>query len=289
MKKYLLIISSLSLVISLFFAACGGASSTFVNVSMPNFKPQVNPDIKPVSSGARVALQEINIERNNNYTDYFENSVLRIRIDEEIELLKQNLEEQMKNIIALKGYELSNSNPHYKLTSNITIYIDESNAQKSEQWLSGESITSNLGLRFEGHIDFINANKPQSATNIKSNTQLDSNVELVYPIKSTEGVNMFKTTLSSVPTQLNKGLERPAFEIDKSFLSFYKSTLKSLYENMPKATGFEGSETQNEEGYAEFNIDNSFDEENVKAVETSTNESQENIHKHEDDGFVIFD
>ncbi|EDP2958662.1 hypothetical protein GJT25_06400, partial [Campylobacter jejuni] len=97
MKKYILLASSM-----LILAACGGTSSNFVNVSMPNFKPQVPTKVEPINSGVSIALEPINIEQNNNYSDYFENSVLKIRIEKEIDLLKQNLEEQIKTIAQLK-------------------------------------------------------------------------------------------------------------------------------------------------------------------------------------------
>ncbi|HDZ5075369.1 TPA: hypothetical protein RTH04_000591 [Campylobacter jejuni] len=230
MKKYILLASMLIL------TACGGTSSNFVNLSMPNFKPQVPTKIEPIDSGVSITLEPINIEQNNNYSDYFENSVLKIRIEKEIELLKQNLEEQIKTIVQLKGYKIVNTNPDYTLKSLISVYTEEKNAQKTSNFMNGDYAKSNLGINFKGKIDFIDAHNPQNSTNLSSNTKLDSLVTLSYPIKNDDGVNMFKTTISTVPTQLNKGLEQPAFEIDKSFLAFYKNTLTTLYNNLPKAT-----------------------------------------------------
>ncbi|EAI4525961.1 hypothetical protein BA694_08040, partial [Campylobacter jejuni] len=231
MKKYILLASSM-----LILAACGGTSSNFVNVSMPNFKPQVPTKVEPIDSGVSIALEPINIEQNNNYSDYFENSVLKIRIEKEIDLLKRNLEEQIKTIAQLKGYKIVTTNPDYTLKSSISIYTEEKNAQKTSNFMSGDYVKSNLGINFKGKIDFIDAHNPQNSTNLSSSTKLDSLVALNYPIKNDDGVNMFKTTISTVPTQLNKGLEQPAFEIDKSFLAFYKNTLNTLYNNLPKAT-----------------------------------------------------
>ena len=76
-------------------------------------------------------------------------------------------------------------------------------------------------------IDFIDAHNPQNSTNLSSSTKLDSLVALNYPIKNDDGVNMFKTTISTVPTQLNKGLEQPAFEID-NFIQKYSPQLKKV-------------------------------------------------------------
>ncbi len=230
MKKYILLTSAL------FLLACGGTSNNFVNVSMPNFKPQVPTKIEPIDSGVSIALESINIEQNNNYSDYFENSVLKIRIEKEIELLKQNLEEQIKTIIQLKGYKIVNSNPDYTLKSLINIYIEEKNIQKTNSFISGNSIQSNLGINFQGEMNFTDVHNPENSTNFSSSTKFDSLVPLNYPIKGDDGINMFKTTISTVPTQLNKGLEHPAFEIDKNFLTFYKNTLNTLYNNLPKAT-----------------------------------------------------
>lgn len=285
MKKMILLSTTL------LFIACSNTSSNFVNVSMPNFKPQSPTQIQTTNSGIKIALKPLIMEQNNNYSDNFENSVLRIRIDKENELLKQNLEEQIKVIAQLRGYEMDNENPDYTLKGRIKIFIEEKEVQKTSEWLNGDSIDSKLGLKFEGKMEFADAHNPQNTTNISSDTKLDSLVQLTYPIKSGEGVGMFKTTLSNVPTQLNKGLERPAFEIDKAYLAFYKNTLNSLHKNLPKATDLGKSEPQNVKEYNEF-INESFSEENPS--KQSHNEKENHTQKtsttnQTEDGVIIFE
>ncbi|ENE0596599.1 hypothetical protein ABME35_000850 [Campylobacter upsaliensis] len=282
MKKTLLLSTAL------FFAACSNTSSNFVHVSMPNFKPQTPTQIQAINSGIKIALEPLALEQNNNYSDNFENSVLKIRIDKENELLKQNLEEQIKTIAKLKGYELDNTNPDYKLKGIIKIFIDEKEIQKTSEWLSGDSIDSKLGLKFEGKIEVVDAYNPQNKTKISSDTKLDSFIDLTYPIKSSDGVGMFKTTLSNVPTQLNKGLERPAFEIDKAYLAFYKNTLNSLHANLPKALDLGKSEPQNTKEYNEF-INEGFSEENpTQQRHKKESQMQEAPINSEEDGVIIF-
>ncbi|ARJ56142.1 hypothetical protein [Campylobacter cuniculorum] len=281
MKKY-----ALSMVFALFLSACGKTSSSFINVSMPNFKPQTPIKTETPHSGVKISLEAINIEQNNNYSDYFENSTLKFRIDKEIELLKQNLEEQMKTIARLKGYELSSTNADYKLQSTLSIYIEEKNAQKTSEWLNGDSISSNLALNFQAKMEFIDAHNPQNITNITSNAKTDSFVSLTYPVKSGEGVGLFKTTFSAVPTQLNKGLERPAFEIDKAFLAFYKTTLNTLYENLPQALNSNNENNQGNQEFNEFINDESFNE-TFNENQNSQN-SSEKSHKNTD-GVIIFE
>ncbi|MFQ6342403.1 hypothetical protein [Campylobacter sp. VTCC 70190] len=272
MKKYIILASSM-----LILTACGGTSSNFVNVSMPNFKPQVPTKVEPIDSGVSIDIEPVSIEQNNNYSDYFENSVLKIRIEREIELLKQNLEEQIKTIAQLKGYKIVESNPDYTLKSLISVYIEEKNTQKTSNLMSGDSIKSNLGINFQGKIDFIDAHNPQNSTNLSSSTKLDSLVALNYPIKNDDGINMFKTTISNVPTQLNKGLERPAFEIDKSFLAFYKNTLNTLYNNLPKATdiGKTIPDNTNASGFNSFDGSVIF-EENLSHTQPNEADTSEN-------------
>ncbi|MCR2117215.1 hypothetical protein CUPS3808_04965 [Campylobacter upsaliensis] len=283
MKKTLLLSTAL------FFAACSNTSSNFVHVSMPNFKPQTPTQIQAINSGIKIALEPLALEQNNNYSDNFENSVLKIRIDKENELLKQNLEEQIKTIAKLKGYELDNTNPDYKLKGIIKIFIDEKEIQKTSEWLSGDSIDSKLGLKFEGKIEFVDAYNPQNKTKISSDTKLDSFIDLTYPIKSSDGVGMFKTTLSNVSTQLNKGLERPAFEIDKAYLAFYKNTLNSLHANLPKALDLGKSEPQNTKEYNEF-INEGFSEENpTQQRHKKESQMQEAPTNSEEDGVIIFE
>lgn len=286
MKKYLILFLS-----SLILVACSGTSSKFVNVSMPNFKPQITQAPNTTNSGIKVNLEPILIERNNNYSDYFENSVLKIRIEKELELLKENLEEQIKTILAFRGYELSSNNPDYKLQTQINVYIEENSVEKSTNFFSGDSVSSNLGLKFQGKIQFINSHNPQNSTNITSNTELESNIALNYPVKSTDGINMFKTTLSSVPTQLNKGLETPAFEIDKSFLYFYKNTLNALYNNLPKADDLGKNNTESKKEYNEFIPSQNF-EENLPKIEEnsqSSNQNKQDNNSKNPSGVVIFE
>ncbi|CAM4004117.1 Lipoprotein [Campylobacter hepaticus] len=257
MKKYIILIINI-----LFLTACGGTSNNFINLSMPNFKPQTPTKIEAINSQISVKLETINLEQNNNHSDYFQNSVLKIRIEKEIELLKQNLEEQIKTILELKGYKITNSNPDYTLKSSINIYTEEKNVQKISNFMQGEFIKSNLGINFKSKIEFIDMHNLKNSSNFSNNTKLDSLIALNYPIQSNEGINMFKTTISTVPTQLNKGLEKPAFEIDKSFLSFYKNTLETLYKNLPKATDIE--KTTRKTQFNEFNnFDNNIFEESI--------------------------
>ncbi|TEY02705.1 hypothetical protein [Campylobacter sp. US33a] len=232
MKKILLSSAAAFLLIS-----CSNTSSQFINVSLPNFKPLAPTQITTPQSNIAINFSTIEIEQNNNYSDYFQNSILKIRLDKEIELLKQNTEEQIKTILALKGYKIDNtSNAPYSLKGKIIVFIQEDNIEKSSTWLNGESVNSTLSLSFKAKIDFVDNTNAQNYTEFSSNTNLDSSIHLVYPIKSGEGVNIFKTTISTVPTQLNRGLEKPAFEIDKTFLTFYKNTLDTLYNKMPQAT-----------------------------------------------------
>ncbi|MBK1972087.1 hypothetical protein JG677_04430 [Campylobacter sp. TTU-622] len=271
-------------------SACSSTSSNFVNVSLPNFKPQVPTKIEPIQSNVKISLEPINIEQNNNYSDYFENSVLKLRIEKEIDLLKENLEEQIKTIALLAGYEIDDKQPDYKLKTTISIYIEEKEIQKTNELLSGDFINSKLGMAFKANAEFINIYDPQNKTNMTSNTKLDSLISLTYPIKSDDGINMFKTSISSVPTQLNKGLERPAFEIDKSFLAFYKNFLNTLYSNLPKALDIGKPSVQNKQEFNEFNAQD-FEEKDNKTNHNNTSETSEEKHSQNknDDGVIIFE
>lgn len=102
-----------------------GVQAVILSMFLCQFKPQVPTKVEPIDSGVSIALEPINIEQNNNYSDYFENSVLKIRIEKEIDLLKQNLEEQIKTIAQLKGYKIVTTNPDYTLKSSISIYTEE--------------------------------------------------------------------------------------------------------------------------------------------------------------------
>lgn len=236
----------------LFFYACSNTSSNFVHFSLPNFKPQVSANTDNIEkSGIKVKLSDIKIDQNSDYSEDFRQSVLNIRINKEIELLKENTKEQISTILALKGYEINNEIYDYELNTSINIFIKEDNLSQSSQFFNGQSIESDLIIIFDANIDFVNAKDSQDFQKIATNTKLDSGIKIIYPIKSEDGITMFKTSLSSVPTQLNKGLEEPAFNIDKAFLSFYKSTLNTLYNNIPQANTLKKEEDKKE--YNDFN------------------------------------
>lgn len=78
MKKYILLASSM-----LILAACG-VQAVILSMFLCQFKPQVPTKVEPIDSGVSIALEPINIEQNNNYSDYFENSVLKIRIEKKL-------------------------------------------------------------------------------------------------------------------------------------------------------------------------------------------------------------
>lgn len=286
MKKYILIT-----IFAILFSACSSTSSNFVNVSLPNFKPQVPTKIEPIQSNVKISLEPINIEQNNNYSDYFENSVLKLRIEKEIDLLKENLEEQIKTIALLAGYEIDDKQPDYKLKTTVNIYIEEKEIQKANELLGGDFIDSKLGIAFKANSEFINVYDPKNKTDMSSNAKLDSLINLTYPIKSDDGIGMFKTSISNVPTQLNKGLERPAFEIDKSFLAFYKHFLNTLYSNLPKALDLGKPSIKNTQEFNEFNTQD-FEEQNTDKIDLNndnTDNDEEKYPQKNDDGVIIFE
>ncbi|ENY8182908.1 hypothetical protein ACUQS8_001908, partial [Campylobacter coli] len=69
----------------------------------------------------------------------------------------------------------------------------------------------------------------------------------------------------------------PAFEIDKSFLHFYKNTLNTLYNNLPKATDI-GKTVPNSNtdssGFNHFDTNTIF-EENLPQEQNLDNSSQD--------------
>ena len=280
MKRYFL------LVLSVFFVACSSANSNFVTLSLPKFKPQVPNQTQTTYSEVKVFVEPVMIEQNNNYSDYFENSVLKIRLEKEFELLKQNLEAQIKAIMRLKGYEIVNSNADYKVQTLISVYMQESKVQKSSSFVSGDSIQSDFSLSFNAKIDFVDMYNTQNATNFLSSTKLDNPVSLNYPIRNNDGLVLFKASVSSVATQLNKGLENAAFELDKSFLAFYKTTLNTFYSNLANATEQGKTSKQEEKEYNEFIQENNFNEENFG--ETKPDEEDENSSE-QYDGVTIFE
>lgn len=244
MLKYFFVLT-----LTCFFLACSGASSQFVNVSLPNFRFENTTQKSTQNQGLKARVSNLVIEQNNNYSNNFENSVLKIRLDKEIELLKARLEEELKNALKLKGYELDEENPTHELSGTIFIYINEDNVEQDSNWLKGEYIHSNLSLSMQARLNF--ADNANNIVKIDSNSALDSSVSIIYPIKNNKGLSMFRSTLSSVPTQLNKGLERAAFELDKVFLNFYKNTLEASYDNIALAS-FEGTQETKQEIFNDF-------------------------------------
>ncbi|TQR32409.1 hypothetical protein DMB92_04745 [Campylobacter sp. MIT 99-7217] len=211
----------------LFFVSC--SNSNFTYMPLPNFKAQVKESGADLT--ASVELKDIQIQRVSEYSNEFESSVLKIRIDEEIELLKERLKSQSEAILRTKGYKVVKNNADYEFSNTLSIIIKESNIQKNKELLSGEAINSDLNISF--HSEMLLRNKTNSAhTKISSQTSLQDPINISYPFQNDQGVQMFKTTISSVATQINKSLEHEVFEIDKIFISFYKNSLTTLYHNL---------------------------------------------------------
>ncbi len=226
MKKLLIIAFTLA------FVACSQTSSNFTYLPMPNFKNHTNDTNLRPSSGKKVSLRLIDLRRNEAVSQGFKDSVLKARIDEETRLLIQKLEAQSKQILAYKGYEVVQSGADYELLHSITLDLRELNAQKSEQWLKEEAINSSLELNLYSTITLQSLRKSSQTRQINTATALDQPVKITYASKDGKGVNFFKTTLSSVPTQVNKELSLAAVDIDNAFLSFYNGVLNNLVANL---------------------------------------------------------
>lgn len=221
--------------LALFFVACSQTSSQFHYMALPNFKPftQSN-EFHTANSGVRVNVRSIVLEKKDEFSSDFASSVLKIRIDEETRLLIEALQRESKSILQAKGYEVVEVGGEFELLHTITLVTRESDILLDTQLLKEDAVSSKLEVILHSNAEF------KSSTNsvkINTSTSLDQPVSLTYPSKNTGGVNMFKTTLSSVPTQINKGLEGPVFDIDNAFFNFYKGVLENINKGVSKANG----------------------------------------------------
>lgn len=224
-----------------FFVACSQTSSNFTYLALPNFKNYASNERISQPSSQKVSVRAIDLRCNEALSQDFQNSVLKARIDEETRLLVQKLEAQSREILAHKGYEVVQSGADYELVHAVTLDIRELNPQRSEQWLKEEAINSSLELNLYSTITLQSLRNSNETRQINTATALDAPVKITYASKDGKGVGFFKTTLSSVPTQVNRELAVAAVDIDNAFVSFYNGVLSNLVANLSGANVASGA------------------------------------------------
>ena len=243
MKKIALILSIV------LFSAC--AKNSILIMPLPSFQAE----FKEISHSIDQAAYNYNLlqmQTKNEYSSYFEGSILKIRLDEELKLLAQKLEEASVKLLLAKGYDLSKTK-QYKLKENIIVLIKEEFDREKTDLLKGKQVSSNLSLELEFRASFNKVNdknKIQTQTGVK--TKLEP-IAINYPIKSDEGISTFKESISSIPTQVNANLKEAVFDIDEVFRTFYYEALNSLNENIKaKDSQAEAVRMQTQEGIIIF-------------------------------------
>lgn len=220
MKKYFFSLAVLLL------SACSSTSSNFTHLPLPNFKADFAK--QEMQDRVSINVKEIEVQRINQYSKDFESSVLRIRLDEELKLLVKKLQKQSEDLLRLRGYDISSSNPDYTLYHKIDVYIEESDIKRKNQWLSGEELSSMLHLSLSSNMQLKGSG---GIVDMNTNVKFQAPIAIEYPVKTAQGTSFFKTVVSTVPTQINKGLEVAVFDIDKLLLKFYKDSLSNLDKN----------------------------------------------------------
>lgn len=176
MKKEFLILLNL-----IFLSACSSTSSNFTHIPLPSFKAHFEQQNE--SSDISVAVKNIEMQRINQYSKDFEDSILKIRLDKEIELLVKNLQKDSEKLLASKGFVVNNTNATYTLYHKIDIYIQESDMNKKNQWLSGEELSSKLHLSLSSNLQLKSKN---DVINMNTNVKFDAPIAIAYPIKSSD-------------------------------------------------------------------------------------------------------
>lgn len=216
----------IKIICCIFFTACSiGTSSKIYDTSLPNFKEQykINENIQ---KNDLISINDLEIIKNYDYSNEFEHSVLKIRIDESIKLLKTNLQKQIMNILKIKNYKINENNK-----IKITINLNEKEVKKHSKLFSGDYISSKLNLNIDGDIIFIDKNNIE--IKIKEKESLTKPLDIKYDIKNNSGSFYFKSTISATPTRINEDLQMVVLEIDQLFLSFYRDILNTIYTKIP--------------------------------------------------------
>ncbi|WP_279176878.1 hypothetical protein [Campylobacter insulaenigrae] len=227
MKKMLICISAI-----LFFAACASNQKTY-HISMPNFKAQIQSSDANISANenAKVKISEVQIIKNTFYSSYFEQSTLNHRINKSLELLKNQLIKDAKNILQNKGYKIVEANANYTfdITINANLYEDKVTKNSS---FSGDNIESSFMFILEAQNTL--ADLDGNTTSLTSSSKLDDVIIINYPIKSQASFDTFRQVYSAVPTQINESMSNSVLEIDNLFIKFYKELILSLQNSLPQ-------------------------------------------------------
>lgn len=214
---------------ALLFSAC---SSNLINLNLVDFKDKVE-NIQNSTSGTKVRVADVQINRQNLYSTDFANTTLRLRIDQELDLLSKKLKEQTQRVLISKGYVIDNSpSTALNFSQKINVVVKESNVQQGTGGEVDARIT--LELTSEAHL---------TGTELKvvngRNTQVKTDASAVAKgaleptrVNYTPSKNAPKST---VATQLGRGEYRTANEIDKILIKFYDAAISNLQTRIPDA------------------------------------------------------
>ncbi|WP_291951296.1 hypothetical protein [Campylobacter sp.] len=216
----------------LLFTACVSNQKTY-HISMPSFKAQIQSSNTNTinESDIKVTISKIQINKNTFYSSYFEQSTLNQRINKSLELLKNQLAKDVRNILENKGYKVvdTNSTHTFDIIINTNLYEDKVTKNSS---FGGDNIESSFMLILEAQNTLTSPDG--NVTSITYSSKFDDAIIINYPIKSQANFDTFRQVYSAVPTQINENMSVSVLEIDNLFIKFYKELILNLQNSLPK-------------------------------------------------------
>lgn len=202
----------IGLILAIFLAACSQKNVYVAMPSMPKMfdKTMIKDYAIPIKVG------KITFARTNDYSDFFEQSNVLLRINEELSLMLDSLSEQIKLLLVNKGYKIDD-NASLVLNTNISLFLKESALSKDSDHINSLLMMS---LDFKSTLEDKNTLENISVTN---RSGFDNPIPISYDAPSTD----------FVPTLFAKELYPSLFASDNLILGFYKSTLATLQNNIP--------------------------------------------------------
>lgn len=188
-------------------------SQKSVYVAMPTM-PEMFEKSKPKALAVPIKVEEFTFARTNDYSDYFAQSNVLLRLNEELSALLSSMREQLLNLLVKKGYKVDD-NASLTLSTNISLFLKESALQKD-----GNEIKSLLMLNLDAKSKLQDNLKIKEIT---SKAGFDNPLPISYTAPSTD----------YVPTLFNKDLYPSLFASDNLLLSFYKGFLVTMQNSLP--------------------------------------------------------
>lgn len=215
---------SLLIIFAIFLCAC---SPKPVFVAIPIFSEDYKE--RAVKDDAlAIKIEKISFSLDNKYSEYFAQSNILLRLNEELRILEENMLKQLSFLLIHKGYKISDE-ANMSMEVEVAVKLKESSIEKEEN-----KIKSRFYMDIHA-LSKLNDIENKKSFKIKNMAALEQDLAISYEYPET----------SYVPTLFMEELYPSLFTLDKLIIRFYKGFLATMQNNIPSVDNGEKPQIEN--------------------------------------------